>query len=74
MGHGQQHLAALLASLTLLAFLVHTVLDRLHPEEERREMGDARRVRVAKLDAAAGRERPHDRRTGWTDRLNGPPT
>ncbi|AFL73875.1 hypothetical protein [Thiocystis violascens] len=30
-GHGQQHLAAMLASLILLAFLVHTVLDRLHP-------------------------------------------
>lgn len=30
-GHGRQHLAALLASLILLAFLVHTVLDRLHP-------------------------------------------
>ena len=29
--HGQPHLAALLASLILLAFLVHTVLDRLHP-------------------------------------------
>ena len=28
-GHGKQHLAALLASLTLLAFLAHTVLDRL---------------------------------------------
>lgn len=30
-GHGQQHLATLFASLILLAFLVHTVLDRLHP-------------------------------------------
>ena len=28
-GHGKQHLAAVLASLTLLAFLAHTVLDRL---------------------------------------------
>ena len=28
-GHGKQHLAALLASLTLLAFLAHTVLDLL---------------------------------------------
>ena len=28
-GHGKQHLAALLASLTLLEFLAHTVLDRL---------------------------------------------
>jgi len=30
-GHGKQHLAALLASLTLLAFLAHTVLDLLDP-------------------------------------------
>jgi hypothetical protein len=28
-GHGKQHLAAVLASLTLLAFLAHTVLERL---------------------------------------------
>jgi len=28
-GHGKRHLAAVLASLTLLAFLAHTVLDRL---------------------------------------------
>jgi hypothetical protein len=28
-GHGKQHLAAVLATLTLLAFLAHTVLDRL---------------------------------------------
>lgn len=28
--HGKQHLASLLASLILLAFLAHTVLDRLH--------------------------------------------
>lgn len=28
-GHGKQHLASLLASLILLAFLVHTLLDRL---------------------------------------------
>ena len=30
-GHGQRHLAALFASLIRLAFLVLTVLDRLHP-------------------------------------------
>ena len=30
-GHGKQYLAALLASLTLLAFLAHTVLDLLDP-------------------------------------------
>jgi hypothetical protein len=30
-GHGKQHLAALLASLILLAFLAHTVLDLLDP-------------------------------------------
>jgi hypothetical protein len=30
-GHGKQHLAALLTSLTLLAFLAHTVLDLLDP-------------------------------------------
>ncbi len=30
-GHGKQHLAALLASLILLAFLVHYVLDLIDP-------------------------------------------
>jgi len=30
-GHGKQHLAALLTSLNLLAFLAHTVLDLLDP-------------------------------------------
>jgi hypothetical protein len=30
-GHGQQHLSTLLATLILLAYLVHTVLDRLDP-------------------------------------------
>ena len=28
-GHGSQHLAALLLSLNLLAFLLHTILDRV---------------------------------------------
>jgi hypothetical protein len=30
-GHGKQHLSAVLATLILLAFLVHTVLERLDP-------------------------------------------
>lgn len=33
-GHGQQHLASLLVSLILLAFLVHTLLDRLDPANQ----------------------------------------
>ena len=36
-GHGKQHLAALLASLILLAFLAHTVLDLL---DQRYLLGD----------------------------------
>jgi hypothetical protein len=30
-GHGQQHLSTLLPTLILLAYLLHTVLDRLDP-------------------------------------------
>jgi hypothetical protein len=51
-GHGQMHLSALLLSLNLLAFLFHTLLDRVDEKYRaiRRKLG-ARRTFFTDLEA-----------------------